>query len=263
MSEQQLFACYLQEVDEMLVGLKRKQREEIKRESLAHLQDAAAEQEVSSDDENLQREVIVALGSSLDLGMALHRAHMEGRVTMRRIVDICLALFWLCVFAPCWAVAAVLIKLDSPGPVFFEMPAVGQYGRRFALYKLRTMVHGSDHPHLTRIGAWLRSATIDELPLLLNVLKGDMSIFGPRVLHPYDLDMSDPLCRRILLLPPGACSPSVAFYGFPRPALKEQLEVDMYYAEQRSFSYDMHLIAGTLKQALLRWAKGENNGTGL
>ncbi len=199
MSEQQLFACYLQEVDEMLVGLKRKQREEIKRESLAHLQDAAAE----------------------------------------------------------------LIKLDSPGPVFFEMPAVGQYGRRFALYKLRTMVHGSDHPHLTRIGAWLRSATIDELPLLLNVLKGDMSIFGPRVLHPYDLDMSDPLCRRILLLPPGACSPSVAFYGFPRPALKEQLEVDMYYAEQRSFSYDMHLIAGTLKQALLRWAKGENNGTGL
>jgi lipopolysaccharide/colanic/teichoic acid biosynthesis glycosyltransferase len=261
MPEQQPFACYLQEVDAMLVGLKCKQREEIKLELLTHLQDAAAEQDMSSDDEVLQREVIAAFGSSLDLGMALHRAHMEGRVTMRRIVDICLALFWLCVVAPFCLMAAVLIKLDSPGPVFFKMPAVGQYGRRFVLYKFRTMRCGYDHPRLTHVGMWLRRATIDELPLLLNVLKGDISIFGPRVLRPYDLDMTDSLCCRILLVPPGACSPSVVFYGFPRPTLKDQLEVDMRYVERRSFSYDLRLMVGTLKQALLKWVKGrKSNG---
>ncbi len=264
MPEQQLFSHYLQEVDEMLVGFNHKQRDEIKLELLAHLQDAAAEQDVSPDDETLQREVIEALGSSLDLGMALHRAHMEGRFTMRRLVDISLALLWLCVFAPFCLVAVVLMKLDSPGPVFFKMPAVGQYGRRFSLYKLRTMTHGSDHPRLTRIGAWVRRATIDELMLLLNVLKGDMSMFGPRVLRPYDLDMSDPLCQRILLARPGICSPSLVFYGFPRPTLKKQLEIDMHYIEHRSFPYDFHLITGTLKQALLKWAKGgKNNGAGL
>ena len=130
----------------------------------------------------------------------------------KRLIDVCGSAVLLVGLAPILAIVALLIKLDSPGPVFFSQDRVGLNRRRFRLFKFRTMTDGADElqhrlehlneadgpvfkirndPRITRIGKFLRRFSIDELPQLFNVFKGDMSIVGPRPLPVRDVDCVD------------------------------------------------------------------------
>lgn len=113
-----------------------------------------------------------------------------GTAAVKRLLDVTVAALGLLVAAPLLGVIAALVKLDSPGPAFFAQERVGRSGRRFTMWKVRTMVAGAEHrglrvtargdPRVTRMGRFLRSTKLDELPQLWNVLKGEMSLVGPR-----------------------------------------------------------------------------------
>jgi len=116
---------------------------------------------------------------------------------IKRIIDFTVSLITLIVISPFFVVLAILIKLDSKGPVFFVQERVGKNGKSFNFYKLRTMVEKAesiglkqaaheDDPRITKLGKFLREWTIDEFPQFINVLKGDMSLVGPRPLSAYN-----------------------------------------------------------------------------
>ncbi len=129
----------------------------------------------------------------------------EKKVMIRRTLESVLAVWLLLVCLPFFPLIAVLIKLDSDGPIFFCQERVGHRGKAYMLYKLRSMTVTSDpaQRQITRVGKILRPLKIDELPQLVNVLKGDMSFFGPRPPLPNEVDMDNPLWQRILANRPG------------------------------------------------------------
>lgn len=136
----------------------------------------------------------------------------------KRILDFVLAFVGLVLLSPLFAVVAVLIKLDSPGPVFFRQRRVGLGGKLFRIFKFRTMVQGAYQmgsrltvkrdPRITRLGKFLRWSKIDELPQLINVLKGDMSFVGPRPEDPYFVQFYRGDQVQVLSVPPGIFGPS-------------------------------------------------------
>lgn len=132
-----------------------------------------------------------------------------------RVVEVVVALVGLIVTAPLIALSALAIALSSRGPMIFRQSRVGRHGRHFVLYKLRTMrlshggpeVTASDDTRVTRIGALLRKMKLDEVPELWNVLKGDMSLVGPRPEVPRYVDPSNPLWQSVLAVRPGLTDP--------------------------------------------------------
>jgi hypothetical protein len=144
------------------------------------------------------KEVMMLTGSSDTPGMlrgdeSLFRglaALLSRRAALKRAFDILIAGFFLAVVAPLCVVLAVLIKLDSPGPAIFRQRRVGRDGQPYTMYKFRSMLCGADgmrapvsdgrDPRITRAGRFIRRLYLDELPQLFNVLKGEMSVFGPR-----------------------------------------------------------------------------------
>lgn len=145
-------------------------------------------------------------------------AGLEGERPLRgglpRIVEILLSLGGLVVASPFVFVAGVVVALDSPGSPFFLQERVGRGGRRFLLWKLRTMragdgpeVTAAGDSRVTRVGRFLRRLKLDELPQLWNVLKGEMSFVGPRPEVPALVDMASETWRRVLLVRPGITDP--------------------------------------------------------
>lgn len=248
-AQKQPFELYLETIDYMLVGIPQRRREEICRELLTHLEDAATDQGLSPTNPELQREVIETLGSSLDLGVELHQAHYARYLTPRRIFDITTTITLFLLMTPFFLIAALIIKLETPGPIFYTTEWLGQYGQRFRLYRLRTMTRmsGAEAPRFTRFGAWMRKASLDETAALINVLRGEMSFFGPRLLRPGETNLEDPRCRRILQVPPGLSSPSLVRHGFPRVDLQIQLALDEEYLNRHSLRYDFYLFWQTLR----------------
>src|ERR671933_1835945 len=113
----------------------------------------------------------------------------------KRVLDVTLSGIGLVCSAPLWPVIAAAIKLDTPGPVFYAQPRVGEAGRRFRVLKFRSMIADAERgvgpvqatdadPRITRVGRVLRATAMDELPQLVNIFRGDMSFVGPRVLRP-------------------------------------------------------------------------------
>jgi lipopolysaccharide/colanic/teichoic acid biosynthesis glycosyltransferase len=139
---------------------------------------------------------------------------------LKRSVDIALACLLLIVSLPILAVAAVAIKIDSEGPVFFCQPRMGRHFKSFALFKLRTMrifVAGSaytlgEDPRITRAGRWLRRTKVDELPQLWNVLRGEMSLVGPRPVIPELAIEFRHEYNRLLEVRPGLTDPATLKY---------------------------------------------------
>ncbi|WP_165423289.1 sugar transferase [Ktedonosporobacter rubrisoli] len=265
--QEQPFANYLHVVDILLTGLPSSKRQEIHRELFAHLEDAASERGLSTADLDLQREVIVSLGSGITLGEELYKAHRRPDYT-KRIFDICLATFFLLLLSPLLALIALLIKLDSPGPVFYRSTQVGRDGRRFKLYAFRTMNCWQDtalstelpaNARITRIGHFLRNTLLDELPRLLNVLRGDMSLIGHLPTQAREISFDDPRWRRVLLERPGISSSclianGLGFRYFGNRSVDE-LESNMEYLKYRSFRYDLYLIGRTLALVWQQWQK--------
>lgn len=188
----------------------------------------------------------------------------------KRALDICGATVGLTLSAPLIAVAAAAIKATSKGPVFFRQEREGLGGRRFVIYKLRTMCadaeqlqdelraqNGQDgpafklrnDPRTTRVGRVLRWTSLDELPQFINVLKGDMSLVGPRPLPTGESLACDRWQRRRLTVTPGmTCIWQVKGRG--AVPFNEWVRMDLQYAKRRSLLHDLHLVFATIPSLL-------------
>jgi lipopolysaccharide/colanic/teichoic acid biosynthesis glycosyltransferase len=196
----------------------------------------------------------------------------------KRLLDLVGAATGLLLLAPLGLLMAVAIKLDSPGPVFFRQLRVGRHGRLFTIHKFRTMrettatqgemlITPQGDPRVTRLGRWLRDTKLDELAQLIDVLRGDMSLVGPRPEVPrYVALYPEPLRQKILSVRPGITDPASLAYRHESRELGQssdpehtyihtvmpiKLRLAAQYVDQASFWLDLRLIAATLK-ALVR-----------
>jgi lipopolysaccharide/colanic/teichoic acid biosynthesis glycosyltransferase len=176
---------------------------------------------------------------------------------MHRALDIVLAGVALVVSSPLLAAAAVAIRFESHGPALYRQRRVGIGGAPFDLWKLRTMVPGAEEmgagiyvlegdPRITRVGRLLRRLSLDELPNLLNVLKGDMSIVGPRPTIQEQVDRYTDRQRRRLEVKPGITG-WAQVNGRTSLPWPERIELDIWYVENRSLALDLKILARTVK----------------
>lgn len=174
---------------------------------------------------------------------------------IRRAIDLAASVIGLMLLALPFAFLAVLIKLDSPGPVFFRQDRAGKDGRPFRVWKFRTMLDGSasrglghaivhDDDRITRVGRYLRMLSIDELPQLFNVLAGQMSLVGPRPTLLYQVERYSPWQRRRLAVKPGITS-WAGINGRNRLSWVQRIELDVWYVQNRSIWLDLRVIART------------------
>jgi exopolysaccharide biosynthesis polyprenyl glycosylphosphotransferase len=177
----------------------------------------------------------------------------------KRFLDEIVALAALAVSAPLWMLIVIAIKLDSAGPVFFKQERVGYHGRRFWIYKFRSMradapryaktPHSRRDPRITRVGAFLRRTSLDELPQLLNVIKGDMSLVGPRPEMPFIVEKYKPIHRYRLLMLPGLTGLWQVSGRTDKP-LEENIKYDLYYLKNRSLLLDVVILLRTVPAVL-------------
>ena len=177
-----------------------------------------------------------------------------------RALDLAIAAAGLIVLAPVLAIAAVAIRLTSPGPVIYRQRRVGLGGREFELLKLRTMAAGSDpvgvgsavgagDPRVTRAGGLLRRTSLDEVPNLVNVLRGEMAIVGPRPTIPAHLEHYAPHQHRRHAVRPGMTG-WAQVNGRLGITWGERIELDLWYVEHRSARLDARILARTVSHVL-------------
>lgn len=198
---------------------------------------------------------------------------------IKRVFDFVAALVATFFFIVPWIIIAIVIKIQSPGPAIYKPVRVGKNGKPFTLYKFRSMRVDSGAIHATTLrgdsrifpfGAFLRKTKLDETPQLLNILKGDMSVIGPR---PEDLDnakeMYTGMYAKILEVKPGLSSVASLYdytHGekyeseelYNKEFLPKKLDLEVYYVEHRSFIYDIRLIVRTVK-IIAQIACGKDN----
>jgi lipopolysaccharide/colanic/teichoic acid biosynthesis glycosyltransferase len=176
---------------------------------------------------------------------------------MTRALDVVVATVALLIAAPVLLIAAIAIKLDSRGPVLYLARRVGRDGAEFDLYKLRTMHTGNDpvgvgtpvyagDPRVTRVGDFLRRFSLDELPNLVNVLRGEMSVVGPRPTLRAQVDDYTPHQRRRLEVKPGLTG-WAQVNGRAEIPWAERIELDVWYVEHRSLGLDLRILARTAR----------------
>jgi lipopolysaccharide/colanic/teichoic acid biosynthesis glycosyltransferase len=176
----------------------------------------------------------------------------------------------LAVTAPVLAVAAAAVKLADGGPVLYRQRRVGKDGAEFELLKLRTMVVGAEavgagaavnegDPRITRPGGLLRRLSIDELPQLWNVIRGDMSVIGPRPTLAYQVERYTPRQRRRLEVKPGLTG-WAQIHGRARLPWTERIELDVWYVDNRSPLLDLKILARTPLALVSGTYKGESGG---
>jgi lipopolysaccharide/colanic/teichoic acid biosynthesis glycosyltransferase len=183
---------------------------------------------------------------------------------MSKILNILIAAVALTLLAPFLAIAAIAIKIGSRGPVFYRQRRVGKDGREFEMLKLRTMAQGSDpvgigtvvardDPRVTRAGRLLRRTSLDEVPNLVNVLRGEMAIVGPRPTIPAQVDDYTPSQRRRHEVLPGITG-WAQVQGRAGIPWEERIELDVWYVDHRSAGLDLRILARTVR--LLVTGKG-------
>ncbi len=184
-------------------------------------------------------------------------------------MDFSSSLIGLCVLGPLFLVVAVVIRLTSPGPVFYRALRVGLGGRLFRLYKFRTMVvdaeylgppvTGKDDPRVTSVGRFLRRTKIDELPQLLNVIKGDLNLVGPRAEDPKYVISYTHRQRQVLNVRPGITSPASVLYrheekllcgpdreaAYVKDLLPSKLKIELNYLQHRTLGTDFVVLGKT------------------
>lgn len=191
---------------------------------------------------------------------------------IKRIFDLLVSFFGLIILSPLFLLIALLVKISSPGPVFFRGKRIGKGGKPFLIYKFRTMVKDAeklggpstpiDDPRLTKIGIFLKRYQLDELPQLINVLKGEMSLVGPRPEVPLYVDMMTEEEKKIILsvkpgmtdlaslwnfhegeILKGSKDPEKTYLEKIRP---KKLKLQMEYVKKRSFFLDLKIILKTI-----------------
>ena len=180
----------------------------------------------------------------------------------KRAVDVAGAAVGLAITAPVIAVAAVMIKREDGGPVFFRQERIGEGGRAFHVLKLRTMVVDAERkgagyavdagdPRILRVGDLLRRTSIDELPQFWNILTGDMSLVGPRPTLRYQVEQYDERQRRRLDVKPGVTG-WAQVNGRASVPWPERIEMDVWYVEHQSLRLDAEIVARTIGTLLSR-----------
>jgi lipopolysaccharide/colanic/teichoic acid biosynthesis glycosyltransferase len=207
-----------------------------------------------------------------ELTATYERQHGLVARAAKRAFDVVGALLLIALLAPAWLMIALLIRADSPGPIVFRQRRIGRDGQPFWMLKFRTMVDGADFyksallhlneaadglfkingdPRVTRTGNWLRATCLDELPQLLNVVTGRMSLVGPRPLVPEEDAKIQGSHRRRLQMRPGMTGVwQVA--GASAIPINVMVELDSDYLEKWSLWSDLKLLAGTASLVLLR-----------
>jgi len=195
----------------------------------------------------------VSLASTMEPSAPWHHA------LAKRVIDIVVSFFLLICLSPLLCLTALLIRMGSPGPALFVQKRVGRHGRLFKIYKFRSMYTSapeyevspsqSSDPRITRIGKFIRRASLDELPQLINVFLGDMSLVGPRPEMPFVVDSYNAQQRRRLQVLPGITGlwQLSADRAFP---IHENIEYDLYYIRNRTFFMDVAILIHTLRFAI-------------
>jgi undecaprenyl phosphate N,N'-diacetylbacillosamine 1-phosphate transferase len=174
----------------------------------------------------------------------------------KEIFDKVVALIALIILSPLFLIVAILIKIDSKGPVFFLQERVGKNGKIFKTIKFRTMTTEApektkgiyidkENPYVTRMGKFLRRSGIDELPQVINVLKGDMSFVGPRPTLEYQVKKYNDFQRRRLLMKPGITGWAL-INGRNKLTWDERIKLDVWYIEHWSFWLDIKILFKTV-----------------
>lgn len=182
-------------------------------------------------------------------------------VVLKRVLDICASLALLVLTLPTLVLAAIAVRLDSPGPIFYKQQRVGRHGSEFMIYKFRTMRVDAEKsgvpqwaaardPRITRVGSFLRMTRIDELPQIMNVLRGDMSFVGPRPERPFfvqSLSAEIPFYSERHRVRPGITGwAQINYpYGASIEDAKAKLSYDLYYIKNYSFMFDLLIILST------------------
>ncbi|MCK4546890.1 MAG: sugar transferase [Candidatus Eisenbacteria sp.] len=188
----------------------------------------------------------------------------------KRVIDVTFAFIALVILMPVLLVVAVGVKMDSTGPVVFRQKRVGRYGNPFIFYKFRSMEVGAEDaraeilhlneaeaplfkmrndPRVTRLGRWIRKYAVDEIPQLVNVLKGDMSFVGPRPHLPEEARQYTPeQSRRLSVIPGITCLWQVS--GPKRISFHEWIAADLEYVNRRCLSVDLAIVLRTIKVVL-------------
>ena len=183
----------------------------------------------------------------------------------KRITDIVCSLVGLIILSPILLCTAIAIKIDSNGPILFKQDRVGKDEQIFSMYKFRSMVVNAEElkkslekenemsgpmfkmkkdPRITRVGRFIRKTSIDELPQLVNVIKGDMSLVGPRPSLPKEVEQFEPWMKERVTVQPGiTCFWQVS--GRNNIPFKEWMELDVKYVRERSYLLDLKLIFKT------------------
>ncbi len=196
----------------------------------------------------------------------------------KRTLDLAVASIGLVLASPVMAGVAAMIRLESPGPIFFSQERIGLGGRPFMLFKFRSMHVAADEaahrdyvrrllkreaeaegettwvpiasdPRVTRIGGFLRRSHLDELPQLFNIVRGEMSLVGPRPPIPYEVELYEPWHLRRLSVIPGLTGLWQA-NGWGRLSFDEGVALDVDYVQRRSFRLDLRIIGQTLWQVV-------------
>jgi lipopolysaccharide/colanic/teichoic acid biosynthesis glycosyltransferase len=179
---------------------------------------------------------------------------------IRRAIDVVGGVLLLVLTAPVLGLAMLAIRLESPGPAIYRQRRIGKDGEPFELLKLRTMVDGAerlgaglavdeDDPRITRVGAFLRRTSLDELPNLLGVVRGEMSFIGPRPTIPVQVAQYSERQRGRLAIRPGITG-WAQVHGRAALPWSERIELDLYYIEHRSLALDMRILWRTLRLVL-------------
>lgn len=176
---------------------------------------------------------------------------------IKRIMDVLISIIVLIVLSPFLIIVALLIKITSPGPIFFVQERIGKGGKPFRLIKFRTMVKDAEritrgvhidntNPYITKVGRFLRKWSIDEIPELINVLKGEMSLVGPRPTLAYQVKKYSDFQKRRLLVKPGLTG-WAQVNGRNAIPWEERIKLDIWYIDHWSLWLDIVILFKTLK----------------
>jgi len=254
------------DVEEVIIALKHHERSRLAN-LIAELQKSPVRVKVVPDFFDLafpRAQVGVFAGIPM---IGLREPAIDGfQLLVKRLFDLIVTTAMLLLIWPLLLLIAVLIKLDSPGPTIFKQQRMGENGRVFWMYKFRSMVVGAeerwyevarltkdgkilhkvrDDPRVTRVGRWLRRWSLDELPQLFNVLKGDMSLVGPRPEMPWLVERYEPWQRKRFAVPQGMTS-WWAISGRSDKPLHLHIEDDLYYIQNYSLLLDLQILWKTI-----------------
>ena len=204
------------------------------------------------------------------------------RYFLKRAIDILGVIFLLIIFFPIYLITAIAIKVDSTGPIFADVPErIGEFGKKFKMYKFRSMIVNAHHllrtepkffklyneykkgsyklrkdPRITKVGKYIRKFSLDEFPQFFNILKGEMSLVGPRAYYPFELEeqqkrypKSREFVKIILSSKPGLTG---VWQVSGRSAINfdKRVEMDSQYVQRRSILYDIYLVLRTVPAVL-------------